>query len=121
MIEVYDSKDITLEICQEIKKLAKEANACKASYVPFVRALRKKDLEECVSIINGEIHWLKLVYILPPKFNRNYRSVKYYDNGQKYVECTYLNGKVHGKYEVFHEDGQKWYEDNYVNGVLQND
>ena len=57
MIEIFDSKDLTLEICQEIKKLAKEAGACKAAYVPFVRALRNKDLKECVVIINGEIRW----------------------------------------------------------------
>ena len=54
MIEVYDSKDITLEICQDIKKLAKMLGACEASYVPFIKALRKKDLEECVAIINGK-------------------------------------------------------------------
>ena len=59
MIEVFNSKDLTLEICREIKKLAKEAKACKDSYVSFIRALRKKDLEECVAIINGEIDWLR--------------------------------------------------------------
>ena len=117
MIEVFDSKDITLEICQEIKKLAKEAKACKASkasYVPFIKALRKKDLEECVAIINGEYFWL--IYdrdILPEVFVLNGRSVKYYENGQKRFECFCLNGKIHGEFVRWYENGQKWYECNY--------
>ena len=106
MIEIYDSKDITLEICQEIKKLAKEAKACKASYVPFIKALRKKDLEECVAIINGEIHWLKTVYILPNQFIRNGRSCSYFGNGQKSIECNYVDGVRHGKYETWYNNGQ---------------
>ena len=118
MIEVYDSKDITLEICQEIRKLAKEANACKDSYVPFVRAIRKKDLEECVAIVNGEISWLEIQDILPDNFVLNGRAVRYYKNGQKLEECTYVNGEYHGKYEQWYDNGQKWFECNYVNGKL---
>ena len=116
MIKVFDSKDITLEICQEIRKLAKEAKACKASYVPFVRALRKKDLEECVAIINGEYYWLSENNILPFSFKRNRLSVKYFENDQKFEECTYENGLLHGKYEQWHENGQKCVECTYVDG-----
>ena len=121
MIEIYDSKDITLEICQEIKKLAKEAKACKASYVPFIKALRKKDLEECVAIINGEIHWLSVKEILPYKFVRNGRFVKYYGNGQKYIECNYVNDERQGKYVSWYVNGQKYEECNYVNGKHEGD
>ena len=108
MIEVYRSKDLTLEICQESRKLAKEAKACKDSYVPFIKALRKKDLEECVAIINGEYFWL--IYdrdILPEVFVLNGRAIKYYSNGQKREERTYLYGKLHGKYEAWYENGNK--------------
>ena len=92
MIEIYGSKDITLEMCQEIRKLAKEAKACKASYVPFIKALRKKDLEECVAIINGEFDWLQIQDILPIELILNGRFIRYYENGQKSIECTYLDG-----------------------------
>ena len=117
MIEVYDSKDITLEICQEIRKLAKESNACKASYVPFVRAIRKKDLEECVAIINGEISWVLENEILPYKFVRNGRAVCYYESGQKYCECNYVNDERQGKYVSWYVNGQKYEECNFVNHV----
>ena len=118
MVEVYNSKDLTLEICKEIKKLAKEAKACKDSYVPFIRALRKKDLEECVAIINGELSWLQVTDIVPYNFIRNGRYIRYYSNGQKWVECIYVNGNAHGKYEVWYENGQKRIECNYVNDKL---
>ena len=118
MIKIHNSNDLTLEICKEIKKLAKEAKACKDSYVPFVKAHKKKDLEECVAIINGEYDWLLENEILPYDFVRNGRAVKYYSNGQKELECTYVNGKLHGKFERWHENGQKCekttYERDYV-------
>ena len=119
MIKVHDSKDITLEICQEIRKLAKVEFPCKGSYVPFVKALRKKDLEECVAIINGEIQWLNYYEILPKKFILNGRTVKYYSFGQKLFEGTYEDNKLHGKYEQWNTNGGKNLECTYVNGELQ--
>ena len=116
MIEIYDSKDLTLEICKEIKEAAKKSEACKASYVPFVKALRKNDLEECVAIINGEIGWLQTTKILPLSFVLNGRAVRYYPNGQKSTVCAYVDGKLHGKYEFWYRNGQKCVECTYVNG-----
>ena len=116
MIEVFDSKDLTLEICKEIKKAAKKSEACKASYVPFVRALRKKDLEECVAIINGEFRWLQEENILPIDFVCNGRAVKYYLIGSKRREYHFLNGKLHGKYTSWYINNQKFVEFTYVDG-----
>ena len=102
MIEVYNSKYLTLEVCKEIKEAAKKAKACRKSYVPFVRALRKKDLEECVAIINGEIRWSQTAKILPYNFILNGRSVKYYSNGKKLFECNYVDGKIYGELQVWY-------------------
>ena len=96
--------------------MAKKAKACKTSYVPFVKALRKKDLEECVAIINGEISWLNLEHILPNQFIRNGRACSYHGNGQKWVDCNYVDDKLQGKYESFRENGQKRVKCTYLNG-----
>ena len=122
MIEVYDSKDITLEICQEIKKLAKEAKACKASYVPFVKALNGNNLKECVAIINGETEWLKEFGILPYKFVRNGHTVNYYDNGKIYEEFTFVNNKIVGEFSCYYDNGQKYIQSSFnENGFLHGD
>ena len=41
---------------------------------------------------------------------------EWHKNGQKYMECTYLNGKRHGLCQVWYSTGQKSAECNYVNG-----
>ena len=41
-----------------------------------------------------------------------------YGNGQLKEECTYLNGKKHGEYKLWHDNGQLWKEYTYVNGEL---
>ena len=116
MIDIHNSKDITLEICQEIKKLAREAKACKVSYVPFLKAIRKKDLEECVAIINGEHGWLYEEEILPYDFIRNGRTVNYHENGQKYFEFNFTNNLRDGKYECLYDNGQKQITGLYIDG-----
>ena len=37
-------------------------------------------------------------------------------NGQKAVECNYVNGECHGKYEQWYENGQKELDCNYLDG-----
>ena len=76
--------------------------ACEASYVPFIKALRKKDLEECVAIINGEIGWLVGNSVLPAKFVLNGRMVIYNNYGQARIKSNYLNGVFHGEYEGYY-------------------
>ena len=41
----------------------------------------------------------------------------WYENGQKYMECTYLNGERHGLFQCWHKNGNKWDECMYENGV----
>ena len=43
---------------------------------------------------------------------------KWHDNGQKWEEVTYLDGKRHGLYQSWHDNGQKHVEDTYVVGKL---
>jgi hypothetical protein len=40
----------------------------------------------------------------------------WYDNGQKELECTYVNGRLDGLYQLWYENGQKELECTYVNG-----
>ena len=44
---------------------------------------------------------------------------KWHENGQKFEECTVVNGKCQGLYQQWHENGQKWVEYTYVNGKCQ--
>ena len=43
----------------------------------------------------------------------------WYDNGQKSIECSYVNGNIEGLYQTWHENGQKWLECTYVNGNIE--
>jgi hypothetical protein len=45
-----------------------------------------------------------------------YRS--WYRNGNKYVECNYLDGELNGIYRHWYESGNKKVESNYLNGKL---
>jgi antitoxin component YwqK of YwqJK toxin-antitoxin module len=40
----------------------------------------------------------------------------WHENGEKWVECTYVNGKLEGLYQRWYENGQKLDECTYVNG-----
>jgi len=46
--------------------------------------------------------------------------VKYYDNGNKWIEGYYINGKLHREngiaYKRWHQNGNKWVEEYCVNG-----
>ena len=42
----------------------------------------------------------------------------WHDNGQKYEEGTYINGKLHGTYQCFYDDGQIAEEHTYLAGIL---
>jgi antitoxin component YwqK of YwqJK toxin-antitoxin module len=43
--------------------------------------------------------------------------VKTYENGQKWSEGDYKDGKVDGSYTFYYENGQKSYELNYKDGI----
>ena len=49
-------------------------------------------------------------------------AVKKYDNGQKWIEITYKDGKEHGLWTGWHENGQKkmegTYRDNKLHGLV---
>jgi len=45
-------------------------------------------------------------------------AVWYYDNGQKWEEATYKDGKLDGKMTKWFENGQKWKEGTFKEGVL---
>ena len=43
----------------------------------------------------------------------------YHENGNKYWERNYADGKLHGKHIGWYEIGNKRWEENYVDGILQ--
>ncbi len=46
---------------------------------------------------------------------------KWYENGQKWLECTYKNGVKHGLCQIWYESGQKYMEYTYQNGFKHGD
>jgi antitoxin component YwqK of YwqJK toxin-antitoxin module len=46
------------------------------------------------------------------------RRTDWYENGQKEAEVNYKDGKEDGPYISWHENGQKWREENYKDGKL---
>ena len=46
------------------------------------------------------------------------KKTLWYENGQKWKEEHYKDGKTDGAWIVWNEDGQKWKEENYKNGKL---
>jgi hypothetical protein len=40
----------------------------------------------------------------------------WYNDGQKQIECTYVNGKRNGLYQVWYSNDQKFVQGHYVNG-----
>lgn len=50
-------------------------------------------------------------------FNGIYK--KWYDDGQIYEKCNYINGKIHGLYEKRYANEQLKKKGNYVNGILE--
>ena len=51
----------------------------------------------------------------------NGKHILYYDNGQKWSETNYKDGKMDGLSTTWHESGQKEYERNYKDGKLVRD
>ena len=43
-------------------------------------------------------------------------SIGYYEDGSKFVETPYLNGKIHGTEIRYNRDGSKWLEIVWENG-----
>jgi hypothetical protein len=41
---------------------------------------------------------------------------RWHDNGQLWIQCEYVNGKIHGLYQYWHTNGKPEYECEYVNG-----
>ena len=41
----------------------------------------------------------------------------WHENGQKEVECTYVNGKRHGLFQIWYDNGKLLEECEYVNDV----
>ena len=62
-----------------------------------------------------EVHLKHLNFLSSNKLEE---VILYYDNGSIKSKYTTLNGKLHGKYEVWHENGQKEVECTYVDGEL---
>ena len=45
--------------------------------------------------------------------------IKWYNNGQKFVENTYKDGKIiDGEYTLWYKSGRKWLENTYKDGKL---
>jgi antitoxin component YwqK of YwqJK toxin-antitoxin module len=43
---------------------------------------------------------------------------RWFDDGKKWEECSYVDGKRHGLYQLWHKNGQKWEESSYVAGKM---
>ena len=41
---------------------------------------------------------------------------EYFENGQLWKHCFYLNGKLHGEYKAYYQNGQLWEHCFYLNG-----
>ena len=39
----------------------------------------------------------------------------WYDNGQIYIKCNYVNGKMHGMNQIWYKTGQLSVQSNYIN------
>lgn len=44
------------------------------------------------------------------------RYERWFENGQKEYEATFIRGKKHGTATRWHRNGQKWIEEHYLNG-----
>ena len=45
------------------------------------------------------------------------KNINYYDNGEKWSEGNYKEGKIDGLYTFYYKNGQKSYEENYKDGI----
>lgn len=50
--------------------------------------------------------------------DRNGTYCQFYENGNKYSEGYYVNGKEDGLFTIFYDDGKPSFEGCYVNGKL---
>ena len=53
------------------------------------------------------------------KFPRDGLETLWHENGRKYTEVNYKDGKEEGLFTVWHENGQKKFEENFKNGELE--
>jgi antitoxin component YwqK of YwqJK toxin-antitoxin module len=42
----------------------------------------------------------------------------WYDNGQPWAQCEYINGQRHGLYQSWHNNGKLWTQCEYINGKI---
>jgi len=47
-----------------------------------------------------------------------YKETTYYENGQKWLESTYKDGKEDGLWTTWYENGQKMGEETFKDGVV---
>jgi antitoxin component YwqK of YwqJK toxin-antitoxin module len=72
---------------------------------------------------NGIHYFLKLecaFYYSLQKF-QNGEYLLWYDNGQQYTKCTYIDGKLNGDYLEWKENGQQYTKCTYIDGKLNGD
>lgn len=48
----------------------------------------------------------------------NGEYLQFYDDGELFEKCNYVNGLIHGLYESWYRNGQLYKRCNYVNGVI---
>ncbi len=46
------------------------------------------------------------------------KNINYYDNGEKWSEGNYKEGKIDGSFTFYYKNRQKSYEENYKGGIL---
>ena len=62
---------------------------------------------------NKNGHYELLIY----KNNKMIKEIWYHENGNKWHEWNYKNGKKDGKQYAWWSDGELYYEENYKNGI----
>ena len=66
---------------------------------------------------------LKQIYFQINQFNN--KGIKegefkeYFEDGQIFEICNYVNGKMHGKYQSYYKNGQPYITCTYVDGILK--
>lgn len=72
----------------------------------------------CQTFYNNGQLWHSCLYINGKK---NGLCQDFYNNGKLGFSCPYINGKEHGLYQCFRENGKLEYSSLYVNGVERED
>lgn len=84
-IQATKTSELSIHDLYKIRSLAKRHDACKAGYLPYVKALRQKNWKKARAITNGELDWLCHEGILPKSFEREGLGLRYWFN---YRECS---------------------------------